>query len=106
MAVLPNRQRRGIGSQLVRQGLRGCAEAGHRVVVVVGHPDSYPPLRLFGGTGPPAEGPFSGPAFMALELVQGALDGVVGEVRYPPPFGCERPGWERAHPGPAGADGA
>ena len=32
--------------------------------------------------------PFSGPAFMALELVPGALDGVEGEVRYPPPFGA------------------
>jgi hypothetical protein len=31
----------------------------------------------------------SGPAFMALELVPGALADVTGEVRYPPPFGLE-----------------
>jgi hypothetical protein len=33
--------------------------------------------------------PFSGPAFTALELVPGALAGVTGEARYPPPFGLE-----------------
>ena len=35
------------------------------------------------------QAPFSGPSFMALELVLGALGGVAGEVRYPPPFGLE-----------------
>ena len=33
------------------------------------------------------QAPFSGPSFMALELVPGALAGVAGKVRYPPPFG-------------------
>jgi hypothetical protein len=33
------------------------------------------------------QAPFSGPSFRALELVPGALAGVNGEVRYPPPFG-------------------
>jgi len=31
--------------------------------------------------------PFSGESFMALELVPGALDGIEGKLRYPPPFG-------------------
>jgi putative acetyltransferase len=30
--------------------------------------------------------PFSGLAFMAVELVPNALEGIEGEVRYPPPF--------------------
>src|SRR4051812_4691802 len=42
LAVLPSHQRRGIGSLLVREGLRACREAGHRIVVVLGHPDFYP----------------------------------------------------------------
>ena len=86
MAVIPSHQRRGIGSMLVREGLRTCAEAGHRVVVVLGHPEFYP---RFGFSARPAErlkSPYSGPAFMAIELVPGALVGVEGEVRYPPPF--------------------
>jgi putative acetyltransferase len=91
MAVLPDCQRRGIGSLLVREGLRACAEAGHRIVVVLGHPDFYP---RFGFSAQQAErlaSPFSGPVFMALELVSGALAGVTGEVRYPPPFGLGEP---------------
>src|SRR5947209_5294987 len=36
MAVLPSRQYQGIGSRLVREGLRACAEAGYRIVVVLG----------------------------------------------------------------------
>jgi putative acetyltransferase len=42
MAVLPNRQRQGIGSQLVRQGLDTLRERGCPFVVVVGHPEYYP----------------------------------------------------------------
>ena len=42
MAVIPSHQRRGIGSMLVGEGLRTCAEAGHRIVVVLGHPEFYP----------------------------------------------------------------
>jgi putative acetyltransferase len=89
LAVLPARQRQGIGSCLVREGLRACAEAGHRIVVVVGHPAYYP---RFGFSAHLAEGlksPFSGPAFMALELVPGALEHVTGKLCYPPPFGLE-----------------
>src|SRR5207302_7641563 len=42
MAVLPDRQRQGIGSQLVRQGLDILRERGCPFVVVVGHPEYYP----------------------------------------------------------------
>jgi putative acetyltransferase len=89
MAVIPSQQRRGIGSRLVEEGLRACQEAGHRIVVVLGHPEFYP---RFGFSARQAEGlrsPFSGPAFMAIELEAGALEGVSGDVCYPPPFGIE-----------------
>jgi len=42
MAVLPEHQRQGIGSQLVRDGLHHCAKRGHAVVFVLGHPEFYP----------------------------------------------------------------
>jgi putative acetyltransferase len=89
MAVLPARQRQGVGSRLVREGLRACAAAGHRAVVVLGHPDYYPRFGFSARLAERLKAPFSGPAFMALELVPGALENVTGEVRYPPPFGTE-----------------
>ena len=42
MAVLPDRQRQGIGSQLVRRGLDILRERSCPFVVVVGHPEYYP----------------------------------------------------------------
>jgi putative acetyltransferase len=39
MAVVPELQRRGIGSMLVERGLQACRLAGYRAVIVVGHPD-------------------------------------------------------------------
>ena len=88
MAVIPSHQRRGIGSMLVREGLRACREAGHRIVVVLGHPEFYPRFGFSAKLAERLRSPFSGPAFMAVELVPGALEGVEGEVRYPPPFGA------------------
>jgi putative acetyltransferase len=87
LAVLPDCQRQGIGSLLMQEGLRACREQGHRIVVVLGHPDYYHRFGFSAGLAERLKSPFPGPAFMALELVPGALDGVSGEVRYPPPFG-------------------
>lgn len=87
MAVRPECQGRGIGSQLVRRGLEICRERGIELVVVLGHPDYYP---RFGFSAQKAEclaAPFSGDAFMALELVPGILDGVTATVCYPAAFG-------------------
>ena len=42
MAVLPELQNRGIGSQLVRAGLDACRVHGFEAVVVLGHPEFYP----------------------------------------------------------------
>jgi putative acetyltransferase len=89
VAVLPEYQRQGIGSRLVREGLRACAKAGHRVVIVLGHPAYYPRFGFSSQLAGRLKPPFSGPAFMALELVPGALENVIGEVCYPPPFGLE-----------------
>ena len=87
MAVIPSRQRQGIGSLLAREGLLLCRESGHRIVVVLGHPEFYPRFGFSAKSTERLRSPFSGPAFMAAELVPGALRGIEGEVRYPPPFG-------------------
>jgi len=88
MAVMPEYQRQGIGSQLIRRGLDACREHGHRVVVVLGHPNFYQRFSFAPELARQLDSPFSGKAsFMAMELVEGALNGVSGRVEYPPPFG-------------------
>jgi putative acetyltransferase len=92
MAVRPERQRQGIGSTLVREGLAACRAAGHDVVVVVGHPAFYPrfgfvPARPLGLMSEP---PFPDEAFMVAELTPGALRGRRGVVLYGGDFGAER----------------
>ena len=88
MCVLPERQRRGIGSALVEIGLEECAELGHRIVIVVGHPQFYPRFGFRPASESGIQAPFSVPseAFMALALVPGALSWASGVVAYPPEF--------------------
>ena len=87
MAVIPRCQRQGIGSALVREGLRFCREWRHRIVVVLGHTEFYPRFGFSPKLAEPLVCSFySGPALMALELVPGALQGVSGELNYAPPF--------------------
>lgn len=89
MAVLPEFQRQGIGSALVRTGLDECRRQGHEIVVVLGHPDYYPRFGFCPNLAERLVSPFpGGDAFMALELMAGALNGVTGRVLYPPPFGA------------------
>ncbi len=87
MAVLPAFQRQGIGSALVHRGLEVCRDLGHRIVIVLGHPDFYPKFGFSAKLAESLSSPFgSGEAWMGLELVPGALVRVVGLVQYPPPF--------------------
>jgi putative acetyltransferase len=88
MAVLPELQRQGIGSLLVKTGLEACRKAGHKGVVVLGHPDYYPrfgfvPASKYGIT---CEYDAPDETFMAIELCQGALQGQAGIARYQPEF--------------------
>jgi putative acetyltransferase len=87
LAVLPENQRQGIGSELVRDGLMACRAAGQRIVVVLGHAHFYPRFGFSSELAVPLNSPFAGEAWMALELVPEALAGVTGRVCYPPPFG-------------------
>jgi putative acetyltransferase len=87
VAVLPERQRKGIGKRLITHGLELLKNQGERIVVVVGHPDYYPRFGFSSAKATPLESPFPRETFMALELVDGALDGVHGAVIYPAAFG-------------------
>jgi putative acetyltransferase len=88
MAVHPDVQNQGIGSVLVRRGLEACRKLGHRVVVVIGHPDYYPRFGFTSARARGLEAPFPVPdeAFLAVELEPGSLSGMSGRVVYPPAF--------------------
>jgi putative acetyltransferase len=84
LAVLPAFQRLGIGSALVSAGLARLRELRAERVLAVGDPGYYArfgfvPASRFG-----VKCPFRAPeeAFMALELVTGALSGCAGIARY------------------------
>jgi putative acetyltransferase len=87
MAVLPAQQRRGVGAQLIRFGLDWLRGRGEHIVLVLGQPDYYPRFGFSIDRARALKTPFPPDAFMALELVSGALDGVRGTVRYPDAFG-------------------
>lgn len=86
MAVDPRRQREGIGSMLVREGLEVCRRAGAEAVVVLGHPDFYPRFGFVPAAprGIACEYEVPAEAFMVLELAPGCLLGVHGTARYDP----------------------
>lgn len=88
MAVVPELQRRGVGSRLLRAGLDALRAAGHRVVVVLGHPDYYPRFGFVRASTRGLRWDHEAPdeAFMVLELRPGSLPGRVAVVRFHPAF--------------------
>ncbi|MBX3026458.1 N-acetyltransferase [bacterium] len=88
LAVLPPRQRQGVGSALVRAGLEAARAAGATAVVVLGHPDYYPRFGFAPASRVGLRCVYGAPdeAFMALALVPGGFGGQRGLVRYAPAF--------------------
>ncbi|MFQ2270449.1 GNAT family N-acetyltransferase [Aeromonas enteropelogenes] len=88
VAVHPDWQGQGIGSDLIREGLDTALEMDWKAVVVLGDPAYYSrfgfrPASEFG-----LHCIYEVPAdcFMAMELQPGGLAGVAGEVLYHPLF--------------------
>ncbi len=88
MAVLPEYQRQGIGSRLVRCGLEACIRLGHGVVVVLGHPHFYPRFGFAPAVSRGLRCEYRVPdeVFMVAELSPGALRARAGLVKYRPEF--------------------
>ena len=84
MAVAPERQRKGIGSALIRAGLKRCEELGCDAVVVVGHAEYYPRFGFVPSARYALRSEYDVPddVFMVLELKRGVLHGASGVVRY------------------------
>ncbi|MCG8505448.1 MAG: N-acetyltransferase [Sphingomonadales bacterium] len=89
VAVLPAHQNSGVGSALVREGLKRLKDAGHARVIVLGHPSYYPRFGFEPAGNYGIRCPLDAPpeAFMALALAPGALDGCAGTMRWAEAFG-------------------
>jgi putative acetyltransferase len=84
MAVLPSRQRQGIGSALVREGIDRCRRMGCAAIALIGHAAFYPrfgfvPASRFGLF---TEYEVPDDVFMVLELEAGVLRRQAGTIRY------------------------
>jgi putative acetyltransferase len=87
MAVLPDCQRRGIGSDLIKTGLAACRDGGVDFVVVRGHPAYYPRFGFRRAHDFNLDNEYGADeAFMAIELHSGGLPTGGGLVRYALPF--------------------
>ena len=89
MAVLPEYQGQGIGSQLVQTGLEQCKQAGHGFVVVLGHPMFYAKFSFMPAKplGLLCEFEVPDDVFRVIELTENVLTGRGGLVKYRPDFG-------------------
>ena len=88
VAVLPEYQRQGVGTNLIQEAHKRAAASGYRSSLVLGHPDYYP---RFGYQRADRFGivfPFDVPAIycMVAELLPGGLESLSGTVDYPAPF--------------------
>lgn len=85
MAVVPEKQRAGIGSALVEEGLSRLRDGGYPFAIVLGHPDFYPRFGFEPASNRNLASQWPGvpdEAFMVCVLDEAAMKGVVGIARY------------------------
>ena len=86
VAVLPERQRMGVGSRLISEGIAWGEAAGWLGIFVLGDPAFY---RRFGFDAGKASGfisPYAGPHLMALPLGRSELPASAGSIQHAPAF--------------------
>lgn len=85
VSVLPRRQRCGLGTLLVREGLARAEQCGWEAVVVLGEPAFY---GRFGFDPALAQGfrsPYAGP-YLMVKALTGSLPVTTGHIDYPAAF--------------------
>jgi len=89
MAVVAEYQRKGVGSNLIREGLKKCRLLGFQAVVVLGHPAYYPRFGFRPSYRYGIDSEYDVPenVFMILELSPGVLLNKNGRITYHSVFG-------------------
>ncbi|SEM70870.1 hypothetical protein SAMN05518847_101577 [Paenibacillus sp. OV219] len=73
----------------MREGMKRSIALGYPAVLLIGHPTYYPKYGFIPASSLGIElkqFPVPDEVFMAFELHDGALNGVVGELKYPSAF--------------------
>lgn len=88
LAVHPNWQRRGIGTELVQTALQQLQRQGWGLVLVLGEPDYYGRFGFTADAARDLHSSYAGKYFLALDLQQQTTTGtrVQGRVAFPAPF--------------------
>lgn len=88
MAVLPELQRQGIGSQLVQAGIEALKQAECPFIILVGHPGYYPRFGFDPAShyGIRSEWAVPDESFMVLVLDEKQKDALSGVAKYRPEF--------------------
>ena len=86
LSILPEFQKQGVGSALMRHSLKTAARSGYGAVIFFGHPSYYPRFgfkeaKEFNITTCNGN---NFPAFMAMELIYGDLNGIKGTYHESP----------------------
>lgn len=84
MAVVPEYQRKGIGSKLVEKGLAESRAKRYPAVVILGHPGYYPIFGFTPSVNYSITSEYDVPpdVFMIKELAPGVLAGIPGIAKY------------------------
>ena len=85
ISVLPEYQRKGVGKALITEMIEKAKQLGHGAILFWGRPEYYPQFGFVAASGygiTDADGHAS-PAFFAMELIPGYLDGVTGVYQTP-----------------------
>ena len=85
VAVVPDRQRTGIGSALVEAGIGRAQSTGVQIIFVLGEPAYYGRFGFDAKSAAPFASPYTGAYFQALALAS-LLQPSVGRADYAPAF--------------------
>lgn len=88
ISVLPDFQRRGVGSRLIKKGLEEAKRLGFKSVIVLGHSEYYLRSGFEAASKFGISAPFDVPdnVFFAIELEKNGLENCSGTVEYPREF--------------------
>ena len=83
IAVVPDRQRAGLGGAVIRAGLEATRARGERLILVLGHPAYYPRFGFDPTVAERIAAAWSGLPWMGMDLHG---DPIRGRARYPEPW--------------------